>query len=544
MVETVLTQSLPGSKWYNAFDRVGFYYGPTFQQLESTRTDCNMHQATGNIKVLESSGAMQGESRYLVHPSTVDACLQLIIVSIHAGKHKRMPWGVVPTRIEEISLFPAREDVLSSGHAVAWTDGFDQRRFNTHVRLTGSSGRILVQVKNLTCVTYEAALPAGGTASGSGSEPFSMVSWNPDFAALSTSDFKRLLPETHSRADCFGEMIDLISHRQVVCTVMVCGSPATDVVDKIISVLPSSAKLTIGLVGEQEIFLSEEVQALAIMKPLGISPDDWLQSTDEPYDIVLLDYPKSDIDTGLQTILRTSAYVVLDEDETASSESLVQTLLPLFPLMSLSSISTNLVHEDVVLSLPGPKYVMDMMGRLAKAAGWNLIVIVNSSEQREQHISQLGFHSEQILVGEDVTAVKAIIRRQYASSGAMTIVAHDFSLLSEEIWRSIPPACRFFLSETSIDIAPDFLPFARGASFICNNTKALRASAHSASDLLRSSSQLAKKYPTLLHSTAYTSIEIVDLEHISELPHTGAGRDNGAVVIRCPYGESQIEVRS
>lgn len=123
VVEATLTHRVSGKRWYDAFDRVGFYYGKTFQQLQSVRTDRSVHQATGDVTVTESPGVMQGEYRYFLHPSTIDACLHLIIISIHDGKHKGMPWGVVPARIEEVSLFPA-------GQNAGWLDwaccGMDQ----------------------------------------------------------------------------------------------------------------------------------------------------------------------------------------------------------------------------------------------------------------------------------------------------------------------------------------------------------------------------------------------------------------------------------
>lgn len=84
--ESALTQRASGKRWYDAFDRVGFYYGSTFRQLQSVRTDRSVHQATGDVTVIQSSGVMQGESHYFLHPSTIDACLHLIIISIHAGQ--------------------------------------------------------------------------------------------------------------------------------------------------------------------------------------------------------------------------------------------------------------------------------------------------------------------------------------------------------------------------------------------------------------------------------------------------------------------------
>ena len=77
---SVLTQRVSGKRWYDAFDRVGFYHGKTFHQLQSVRTDRSVHHATGNFNVIDSSGVMEGESRYIIHPSTIDACLRLIIV--------------------------------------------------------------------------------------------------------------------------------------------------------------------------------------------------------------------------------------------------------------------------------------------------------------------------------------------------------------------------------------------------------------------------------------------------------------------------------
>lgn len=92
------------------------------------------------------------------------------------GKHKEMPRGVVPTRVEEVSLFPAGQTTASTGHAVAWTDDHDERKFNTNVRLRGLESRLLLDIKNLTCITYDAAIPASSLERGTGPKPFSIVS--------------------------------------------------------------------------------------------------------------------------------------------------------------------------------------------------------------------------------------------------------------------------------------------------------------------------------------------------------------------------------
>lgn len=122
--ESALTQRASGKRWYEAFRRLGFSYANTFQQLQDVRTDKNVHHASSNIMVTDKSGVVEGESRYIIHPSVVDTCLQLIIISIHAGRYKEMEWGVVPTKIEEVSIFFPEE----AGWSIAWSCcGVDER---------------------------------------------------------------------------------------------------------------------------------------------------------------------------------------------------------------------------------------------------------------------------------------------------------------------------------------------------------------------------------------------------------------------------------
>ncbi|KAF2710675.1 putative polyketide synthase [Pleomassaria siparia CBS 279.74] len=174
-----LTQKVHGKRWYETFDRVGFNYGPNFQQVKTVQTNRKIHHAAGDVSILQESAVMKGESRYMIHPSSVDACLQLIIISIHRGRHKDVPYGVVPTRIEEATLtMPDNEDI-AIGSAVAWTDEISGRYFGTHTQLFGQSGKMLLDIKNLRCVAYEAAIPPG-TSEKRSATPFSAVNWEPE----------------------------------------------------------------------------------------------------------------------------------------------------------------------------------------------------------------------------------------------------------------------------------------------------------------------------------------------------------------------------
>ena len=136
--------------------------------------------------VSTESGLMTGESRYILHPSTIDACLQLIIISINAGRHKEMPWGVVPIEMEEVSLWLPASGAGSKGQAVAWTDELDGRYFNTHTKLFTEAGNLVLDVNGLRCVAYEAAVPQGAKAEVK-PEPYSQVSWQPEVSDKASS---------------------------------------------------------------------------------------------------------------------------------------------------------------------------------------------------------------------------------------------------------------------------------------------------------------------------------------------------------------------
>ncbi|KAI1424281.1 hypothetical protein F5Y12DRAFT_753061 [Xylaria sp. FL1777] len=302
--ETVLTQRVSGQRWYNAFHRVGFYYGKTFQQLRHARTARTLHHAAGDVIVRECySEEMQGESRYLIHPTSIDACLQLIIISINAGKHKEMPWGVVPTRLEEVTLFPARIGEESSiGHAVAWTDGFEGRRFNTNVQLSSNDNRLLLDIKNLTCTAYEAALPAvSDDINGKEAkrpEPFSVMSWKPDIKTLRHDDICTLWPDTSSQIEKLGRGVDLIAHRQHISNVLIIARDSTAttkaLVDLILAAVPNDTTITIGVTAENDekgaVVMAELAQPRVQVTTWDVEPENWEVSASAGlHDLVVVD---------------------------------------------------------------------------------------------------------------------------------------------------------------------------------------------------------------------------------------------------------------
>ncbi|OCL10070.1 putative polyketide synthase [Glonium stellatum] len=182
-----LHQRTQAKRWYDSFHRVGFQYGPSFQTLRAVRANGKDRGTAAGIQVQTECGLMPKESRYMLHPSTIDGCLQLAIASIHRGLHKEMPWGVVPLEIEELSLYFPGVDNATEGRAVAWTDKLWGRYINLNTQLLGASGKVLMDLKNIKTVIYDAAI-SNRALSPPAREPYAQVCWKQYVANASGSE--------------------------------------------------------------------------------------------------------------------------------------------------------------------------------------------------------------------------------------------------------------------------------------------------------------------------------------------------------------------
>lgn len=216
------------------------------------------------------------------------------------------------------------------------------------------------------------------------------------------------------------------------------------------------------------------------------------------------------VNAGLQTIARTSLFTLVD-DGFSTPESLVG---PLAPLQGLTNAYSNHLagragHKSRVISLPGPKPITALTVLLARDLGWDFTIILESEEEKKRYLSRYSLNDDNVFVFGDTGALLSLINNQFSQKSSLSIIAHDFSALAQEVWRNVPGASQFLLlnNEATLSHAPDALPFTRGASFIPVNTKFLRASPEVATKVLKSSLALAEAYPKLLSNYGdYTKV--------------------------------------
>lgn len=156
----------------------------------------------------------------------------------------------------------------------------------------------------LSCIFCKASTyPASSLTRGTGSEPFSIVSWKLDIKSLESAVFERMWPSISSIFERLGKLIELVSHRQHVSRILICGSPAPETMEMALKILPDTATITLGFDGEQELHLPNEAKARTTVRALPDSPEEWIPATDGPYDLVLVDYSGHQPSSPLEALI-------------------------------------------------------------------------------------------------------------------------------------------------------------------------------------------------------------------------------------------------
>lgn len=340
-----LTKRTASKRWYSAFHKVGFQYERSFQPLGQLRTNSNLHHAAASVKTNVECGLMPAESRYLLHPSTIDACLQLIIISINAGDHKGMRYGVVPINMEEVSLWFPDGEAGSSGRAVAWTDELNGRYFHTHTKLVTESGQLVLDVKGLRCVAYEAAVPQQDSEP-KAQEPYAELVWKPDIEHLRTDKTSQVFTDIHSEADSVGKVVELVNHKWSPNDLLFMGPPDTETLNKCAQNLARSSTITIGCNSAEESDAMKALDSRIVTVETSTSTPAWSDTNIKDRDLVIVPegvanrYPAKTLLKNIKDVSKKDGLVVMCSRDGALTEEL--NCIGLSPKMQFES-SNNAV---------------------------------------------------------------------------------------------------------------------------------------------------------------------------------------------------------
>lgn len=90
------------NKWYNTLSTLGLSYGEQFRGLQHITADpCGNRAAAQVTNSLETL-----TSRYAIHPTMIDQCLQLMSVAGARGLSRHITTGAIPASIEQLYVAP------------------------------------------------------------------------------------------------------------------------------------------------------------------------------------------------------------------------------------------------------------------------------------------------------------------------------------------------------------------------------------------------------------------------------------------------------
>lgn len=216
-------------RWYNKFTEVGLGYGPTFQGLSKLRGHDREDTAVADVALYPQSDTMRGgQSWYPIHPTTLDALFQLALISCHTGQVDKVRTAFVPVGAKQLSIcIPSAEDLNYPGYGAAVGELRSLRGAYAKIQLFGSSGRHLVDIEELRCVSYDGSSQGFPSITTLAREPYMRLVWKPDIDTLSNERGRSMYPPVTDPAKfapifkkldrlCSNILVDLFSSKQKV----------------------------------------------------------------------------------------------------------------------------------------------------------------------------------------------------------------------------------------------------------------------------------------------------------------------------------------
>jgi NADPH:quinone reductase-like Zn-dependent oxidoreductase/SAM-dependent methyltransferase len=97
------------SRFYEYMDEVGINFGPVFRRLKNVTASTTQAAASAEIAELGS----EQNKPYTMHPATIDACFQLLILGIAQGMGRNIKQLSVPTMIEDLDVYSSSESLTA-----------------------------------------------------------------------------------------------------------------------------------------------------------------------------------------------------------------------------------------------------------------------------------------------------------------------------------------------------------------------------------------------------------------------------------------------
>jgi hypothetical protein len=219
---TDLPRKIQSSSWYKVLKKAGMNYGPAFQGLERL----SAHPITNSAVAHVFNAYGPADSAYQLHPSTLDACIQLFTTAACRGQARSfstVPY--VPTWIGEVYVKRPQDEVAVQADA---TFGQKGAIGGTCVGFAGNDPAVILKDVKMS--------PLGDAGSSRGDDPHAGVtlSWMPD---LSLTTVDRL--GDYELSQDYQQWLRLLAHKKPDMNILSFGSAVGETTPAHLSALTS-----------------------------------------------------------------------------------------------------------------------------------------------------------------------------------------------------------------------------------------------------------------------------------------------------------------
>ncbi|KAI0444212.1 polyketide synthase-like protein [Xylaria telfairii] len=214
--------------WYDKYDDEGMLFGPYFRTLNGVRADRKQLRSEVQCRTqIQPSKLERSAALYIVHPLTIDSCLQAAVISASQGNPDAFR-AYVPVFIGECRIRRSKPyEHEEPGVINAQSSRTSFSTLQASCTLLDSGGGSIVDMKGLRLSVYTGKAAKGGeTAPYLQRHPAMRVQWKPDIHLISL-DFKPYLDDyiadfvqrnkpafdNNERATIIGALLDLSGHK-------------------------------------------------------------------------------------------------------------------------------------------------------------------------------------------------------------------------------------------------------------------------------------------------------------------------------------------
>ncbi len=179
------------AQWYENFARVGLCYGPMFQGLSKIFAAGETNMTEAQVGLEPTAKTIKGESRYLLHPATLDASMQLSILAAHKSTATKFKRTFMPTAFESIKIWPKiakRSHTSARSYARATLKGV--RGLSSDIVPLGAQGNRMLEATNIFLTAFDQSAPKLIDDP----SPYTRIVWKPDFNYLTTNIMEQMYP--------------------------------------------------------------------------------------------------------------------------------------------------------------------------------------------------------------------------------------------------------------------------------------------------------------------------------------------------------------